>query len=159
MAMSENVIRETTEALRESNSLVDVACELGLTMQGLLYRINNNPKIMQVAIERGLFTPERKPAGKPYSAAGPQPPKPVETKPAASETIAPVSETAPKPAEPEAPEAPPKKKSHSRPGRRRLELQLPDDLYEKVVAIAAAEDRQPHEQARYMIKQALGIYQ
>ncbi len=59
MALSENVKRDTIQAILKSKTQEEAARMLGISAQGLYFRIRNNAEIEKVAIERGM----RRPAG------------------------------------------------------------------------------------------------
>lgn len=60
MAMSANAVQETAAALKLFDSMEGVAFELGISVAGLTYRLNNNPSLMEIAISRGLYKPRKK---------------------------------------------------------------------------------------------------
>lgn len=132
MAMSGNVVQETAKALKLFDSMEGVAYELGISVAGLTYRLNNNPSLMEIAISRGLYKPRKK----------------VEPKPAQAITATNVPE--PKPAQEDKPSG-----KRRREGTHRMEVDVPDDLYAALERQAKRDMRPVSIQALWIIKQAL----
>lgn len=131
--MSVNVVQETAAALKLFDSMEGVAYELGISVAGLTYRLNNNPSLMEIAISRGLYKPRK---------------KVVEPKPAQAITAANVPE--PEPAQEDKPSG-----KRRREGTHRMEVNVPDDLYANLERQAKRDMRPVSIQALWIIKQAL----
>lgn len=155
MAMSVNAVRETAAALKLFDSMEGVAFELGISVAGLTYRLNNDPSLMEIAISQGLYKPRKKanpqPAQAPAVVKKEPEPEPETAKPAANipENI-PVPEPEP---EPVPDEKPPGKRRGD--GTHRMDVDVPDELYAALERQAKREMRPVRIQALWIIKQAL----
>jgi len=136
--ISQNVIDETYTALENHKDLYDAADELGISEQGLRYRIKSYPKLMELAMRRGLYDPMKK-----ASHALPDPPR-IPKHPAPTETKPEVSEKQ---------EA--SKSSKNKPGFHRMDIQVPDDVYTDLVKMAELDMRPVNIQAVWLLKRVL----
>lgn len=135
-----NVIEETAKALENSKDLFDAADELDISEQGLRYRIKSYPKLMELAIRRGLYEPMEKAAH-----ALPDPPRiPKHPDPEPKAAAAPVRE-----------EPKPSLNSKNKPGFHRMDIQVPDDVYSDLVKMAELDMRPVNIQAVWLLKMVL----
>lgn len=140
--ISQNVIEETYTALEKHKDLFDAADELGISEQGLRYRIKSYPKLMELAIRRGLYEPMKK---APH--ALPDPPRiPKHPEPATEPAVI-------KPEASEKQEA--SKSSKNKPGFHRMDIQVPDDVYSDLVKMAELDMRPVNIQAVWLLKRVL----
>jgi hypothetical protein len=138
--ISQNVIEETYTALENHKDLFDAADELGISEQGLRYRIKSYPKLMELAIRRGLYEPMKKAAH-----ALPDPPRiPKHPDPEPKAAVAPVRE-----------EPKPSPNSKNKPGFHRMDIQVPDDVYSDLVKMAELDMRPVNIQAVWLLKRVL----
>ena len=135
--ISKNVIEETAKALENSKDLFDAADELDISEQGLIYRIKSYPKLMDLAIRKGLYKPREKQQPEP-----PAIPKHPDPEPKAA--VAPVSE-----------EQKPSTGSKNKPGFHRMDIQVPDDVYSDLVKMAELDMRPVNIQAVWLLKRVL----
>lgn len=147
--ISQNVIEETAKALENSKDLFDAADELGISEQGLRYRIKSYPKLMELAIKRGLYEPMKKAAH-----ALPDPPRiPKRPEPEQKAVEPPEEPEDTKETESEGPK--PSPSSKNKPGFHRMDIQVPDDVYTDLVKMADLDMRPVNIQAVWLLKRAL----
>ena len=81
--LSQNVIDETARAIQASKTQAEVAAKLGISEQGVYFRIRSNPELERIAIERGIRRPlvkKEHPDGTYHQAPAPKPePRPHPT--------------------------------------------------------------------------------
>lgn len=159
MSMSSNVIQETVQVLKKAKDLFDAAAALNITEAGLRYRISNNPNLMSLAIEHGLYSPRKE-----HGAQGGkvETPKPAAVKNEPVDAEAPKIEPATKPdpvVNQAGPECKPKPKNKDRkrgkPRMRNFDAVLPEEYYQRLQALADDKERPVNVQAGRMLRRAL----
>lgn len=141
MSMSANVVQETSAALRKCDNLEGAAYELDLSVQGLSYRINNNPTLMEIAISRGLYKPRKKAQVQENKTVPVRDPGPVIEK-----TVEPDQKP-----EPDTNPTPAHYKKRKE-GYHRIDIDIPDDIYAALENQAECEMRPVKIQALWIIK-------
>ncbi len=76
MPISENVTRQTIDAIKSSKTIEEVAGKLGITYQGVMYRITHSAPIEDAARERGM---RKKPKPAPVKLKPAPAPAPIPT--------------------------------------------------------------------------------